>query len=299
MKFDYGNVLSSTLQITWRHKSFWLFMIVPLLISFLLFGIFAAPPFFPELSGEQETVFLVIWIVALVLGIVVSAAAGTVGIISLSLGILRIERGEGSTTFMDLLRDGFQYFWRALGVILILQLTIGAVFTLFFLFIAFLTAVTMGMAAICLQPVMILLTPLSFLVLAVMNGGILAVMDEGLGAWEAVKRAFEVIREHVWKFIILIFITYFGTTIITSILLFPAMFPAMLAPLAMEAGERVFMLIFILLFLLFFSFMGFLSGVSGVFMTTALELAYLRLAKPAGDEVVYAAPELVPPFEQE
>lgn len=132
-------------------------------------------------------------------------------------GILRAERGEGSTAFMDLVRDGFQHFGRIFSAVLIIQLTIGAIFTVVFLCMTLLSLVTMGLASFCLQPIMLLLTPLSFLTIAVTDGAVIAVIDENLSAWEAVKRAIQVVREHVWKFIILTLIVYLGTTILSSI----------------------------------------------------------------------------------
>jgi hypothetical protein len=287
MNFDYGNVLTRAFQITWRHKSFWLFLMIPMLTASVILLSFVVPVFLLEGNEDLLGLVLAVWIGVVTLGLFASLLASTAAITSLTLGILRVERGEGSTAFMDLVRDGFQYFGRALGVMLIVQLTIGLVFTVFFLCVAALIAVTMGVAAICLQPVMILLTPLSFLVSAVMNAALVAVMDEDLGAWDAVKRALQVVREHVWKFLILTLIVYFGASMLSSIVIVPAMMPAMLAPVAMEMGEQAFWLIMMLFVCLFFPLMSFFSGVIGTFTTAAVDIAYLRLAKPAGENIVF------------
>ncbi|GAB1471325.1 hypothetical protein MASR2M66_22030 [Chloroflexota bacterium] len=292
MNFDYGNVLTRALQITWKHKSFWLFMMLPMLIGSILFFAFIVPVFL--LDGNEDMMGLVMaaWMGVVALVMIASFLVSTAGMASLTLGILRVERGEGSTSFMDLVRDGFAYFGRALGVMLIIQLTIGLFFTVFFLCIGALTAVTMGIAAICLQPVMILLTPLSLLVVAVMYGALVAVIDEDLGALEAVKRAGQVVREHVWKFIIISLIVYFGTSIISSIFIFPAMLPVMAGPILMESGMDMsgqpVILIMLVFACIFFPLMSLMTGISGAFMTSALGLTYLRLSRPAGNEVVYA-----------
>ena len=292
MNFDYGNILTRSLQITWKHKSFWLFMMFPMLVASVMFIAFAAPVFFLSENDEMIGLVLVGWLAVLVLGTIFSLVASTAGITSLTLGILRTERGEGSTAFMDLVRDGFQYFGRAFGAVLIIQLSIGAVFTVFFLCVGLLSAVTMGLASICLQPFIILLTPLSFLVVAVMDGALMAVIDEGLGAWESVKRAIQVVRDHVWKFIIITLIVYIGTSILTSIFIFPAMIPAMLGPVLMESGVDfsgpMLAVIFVPFICLFFGIMSLLSGVTGTFMTSALALSYLRLSRPADAEIIFA-----------
>jgi hypothetical protein len=292
MNFDYGNVLTRALQITWKHKSFWLFMMFPMLIGAIMFIAFAAPVFFFGENDEMMGLVFAGWLAVLVLGSIASLVISAAGITSLTLGILRVERGEGSTSFMDLVRDGFPYFGRAFGAVLIIQLSIGAVFTGFFLCVALLSAVTMGLASICLQPVMILLTPLSFLVIAVMDASVVAVIDENLGAWDAVKRAIQVIREHVWKFIVISLIVYFGSSILTSIFIFPAMIPAMMGPVLIESGVDVsgpmLAVIFVPFICLFFGIMSLLTGVTGAFTTSALALSYLRLARPTGGEVIFA-----------
>lgn len=295
MNFDYGNVLTRAFQITWKHKSFWLFMMAPMLIASVMFIAFIAPVFILGENDEMMGLVLVGWVGVIILGTIASFIVSTAGNTSLTLGILRAERGEGSTSFMDLVRDGFQYFGRALGAMLIIQLTIGAVFTVFFLLVAALTAVTMGIAAICLQPIMILITPLSFLVVAVMNGALVAVVDENLGALDAVKHALQVVRNHVWKFILITLIVYIGTSFLSSIFVFPAMLPAMAAPIMMESGMdmsgRSAILIFSLFACLFFPLMSLLAGITGAFMTSALQVSYLRLSRPAGGEVVFASEE--------
>lgn len=288
MNFDYGNVLSRAIQITWKHKSFWLFMMFPMLIASLIFLSFVVPVFLLEGNEDMMGLVLVLWIGVVALGIFASLLASAAGITSLTLGIWRAERGEGSTAFMDLARDGFQYFGRALGVIVIVQSTIGLVFTAFFLCVAGLIAVTAGVAAICLQPVILLITPLTYLVAALMNGAILSVIDEELGAWEAVKRAWQVVREHVWKFLILTLVAYFGASILSGIVAVPAVIPAMFAPMAVEMGEQAFWAVMIIFVCLFFPLMSVFSGVVGTFTTAVVDVAYLRLAKPAGDNVIFA-----------
>ena len=283
MNFDYGNILTRSFQLTWKHKSFWLFTMLPMLIGIFIFSAFIAPVFLLDGNDDEMMVLvLVLWVVVMIIGGIASLVAGTAGSASLMLGILRAERGEGSTSFMDLLRDGFQYFGRTLAVILILQFSIGAVITVFFLCVFLLSIVTMGLATICLQPVMILLTPVSFLVIAIMDGALVTLIDEDLGAWDAIKRAFQVVREHVWKFIILTLIVYFGSTILSSIFIFPAMIPAMAAPIFMETDiiGPVMTLIFGAFVCLFFPLMTLFSGIVGTFMTYVLSLSYLRLKRP-------------------
>ncbi len=287
MNFDYGNILTRAIKLAWNHKSFWLFMMIPMLAGSVIFIAFIAPVFFLEGNEDLMGLIIVLWLGVIGLGMIASLIASTAGMTSLTLGILRVERGEGSTSFMDLIRDGFQYFARSFGVMLIVQLTVGAVFSVFFLCVMALTVVTMGIASICLQPVMMLLTPLSFLVAAVMNGGIVSVIDENLDALEAVKRSLQIVREHLWKFILLTLIVYFGASFVSGVFVFPAMLPAMFAPVMMETGnEQMFWVAMGSFVCLFFPAMAVFSGIIGAFTTSAIDIAYLQLSRPVEKEVV-------------
>lgn len=289
MNFDYGNILTRAFKLAWNHKSFWLFMMIPMLVGSVIFIAFIAPVFFLEGNEDMLALVVVLWLGVLGLGMIASLIASAAGMTSLTLGILRAERGNGSTSFMDLVRDGFGYFPRAFGVMLIVQLTVGAVFTVFFLCVMALTVVTMGIASICLQPVMLLLTPLSFLVVAVMNGGIVSVIDEDLDALEAVKRSLQIVREHLWKFVILTLIVYFGASFVSGIFVVPAMIPAFVAPVVMESGnEQMFWVAMGSFVCLFFPIMAVFSGIIGAFTTSSIDIAYLQLSRPVEKEVITA-----------
>lgn len=296
MDFDYGNVLIRSLQITWKHKSFWIFAMLPMVISFIFLFLFFIPVLFLWDSVDSQLWILTSWLVLLLILTVIGMILGTISSASLTLGIVRLERGDGLTSFMALLRDGFPYFVRALGVVLIVQLTFGAIIGAIFLVIFLLTLVTMGLASICLQPIMLLVTPLSFFVVAIMDGALVLVVDENLGSWEAVKRAFQVVWKHVWKFLILTLIVYFVTSIVSAIFFTPAMIPIMLFPVIVETGMDIsmFELTMILFACIFIPLTTLFSGVTGTFMTAVLELSYMRLAAPTGNEVVFASDEPKP-----
>lgn len=296
MNFDYGNVLIRSLQITWKHKSFWIFAMLPMVISFIFLFLFFIPVLFLWDSVDSQLWILISWLVLLLILTVIGMILGTISSASLTLGIVRLERGDSLISFMALLRDGFPYFVRALGVVLIVQLTFGAIIGAIFLAIFLLTLVTMGLASICLQPIMLLVTPLSFFVVAIMSGALVLVVDENLGSWEAVKRASQVVWKHVWKFVILTLIVYFATSIVSAIFFTPAMIPIMLFPVIVETGMNIsmFELTMILFACIFIPLTTLFSGVTGTFMTAVLELSYMRLAAPMGNEVVFASDEPKP-----
>ena len=294
MNFDYGNILTRTLQITWKHKAFWGILTLPLLGYFAIFPFIFAFIFLLEEnpSSKINTVFVIAFFVLVSLLILVSMILQTYAASAVTLGIVRVDRGEGSLRFMDLLNDSREYFWWQLGVFLIVQLSIGLVFSIFFAFFFAATLVTMGMASFCFQPIMILLTPLMYLVIGILEAAHTAVITENLGSWDAIKRGFAVVREHVWKYVILTIIIYFGVMILTSIFMFPMMIPFMALPIMAESGSEmtssVVIGIIALFTCIFFPVMAIISGISQTLLKTALDLTYLRLTQKAENQVIFS-----------
>lgn len=281
MGFDYGNVLMQALRITWKHKSFWLFLIIPTLLSMLIAAVFVTPVFLLSDAPDSRMAFIVLWLAALLLTFAMTTALFTMGSASLLLGILRIERGEDATSFLTLLRDGLTYFWPILGVVLMVQVGVGSVITLVLVFIFLLILVTGGVASLCAQPILILLMPVSFLVSAVMVGGMMAVIGENLRPVEAVKRGIYVVSRHVWKFVVLSLVAYFATMILTSVASLVLMLPAMLLPALLSGGAELsgqdLMLVLAPFIFLFVLLTSSTSGIGGVFMNAIWGVSYLRL----------------------
>jgi hypothetical protein len=151
--------------------------------------------------------------------------------------------------------------------------------------------VTIGMASICLQPIMILLTPLMFLMIGVLEAAQIAVIAGDMNVLDAVKRALQVVRAHVWKYVIITLIVYFGSSILTSIIITPLMLPIFFVPFLLEFGQGMSMqsvvLISVLVSCIFFPVMILVSSVIGVFMKASLDITYLRLTLPAEEQVVH------------
>ena len=292
MNFDYGTMLSRSWQIAWRHKAIWGLVLSSMLLSFLMFPFFFAPMFFlqGDPSDSAVTIFLIAMAVFFLLFMGVSFLSNTIFLAAATLGVIRADRNEGSLSFLDLLRDGTQYFARTLGVMLITSLSMGLLFFIFFMLVFVLSIVTMGLASICLQPVMILLTPLMFLMVAVMEGAQTAVIAEDLGAMDAVKRALQVVRAHLWKYIIITVLIYFGITILSSIIMAPLMLPVFAVPFLIDPNTGlspdIMIQVFIVFACIFFPISLAMQSVVSVFMKISLDLTYLRLAQASENQAV-------------
>jgi len=291
MSFDYSSILTRAGQVTWKHKSIWGLLALPMVIAFLpfmLFSIFFLIVMTITKGDVPDFIYFslaLIFLLTIVISTIVNYAVRTVSSSAATLGIVRAERGEGSTKFMDLLRDGLPYFWRILGLMLVVNLTIGLVFTIFSMLAFMLIVVTIGMASFCIQPIMILLTPMMFLMIGVLEAAQIAIILENMSVMDAIKHALQVVRTHVWKYVIITLIVYFGSMILTSIVITPLMMPLFILPVLLEFGQEISMqsmaLISVLFFCIFFPIMILISSLLGVFMKTSLNLTYLRLTSPA------------------
>ncbi len=297
MNFDFGNVLTRAWQITWKHKVLWALSALPMIVSFLFFPLFILPVYFlPDSSGQSEMfqsaeiILPILFFVGVLVLLVINFLVSGISMSAATLGVYRAERGDGEVSFTSLLGDGRQYFGRMLGVFLIINLSIGLIFTLFFLMVFALTMVTMGMASICLQPIMILITPLSFLVLGVLESAQAAVVVEEMGAFDAVKRGLNVVRENIWKYVIMTFITYVGGSLVMSLFMTPFMLPFM--GFAFFASTEQFdpqiMMVTILGFMcLFFPLTILFQSLMMALMKSSLVISYLRLTASGENAPVF------------
>jgi hypothetical protein len=292
MNFDYGRLLTDTFQITWKHKVLWVILALPMVLSFAILPFVFAYIFILGENGSAgaSTILDVIGMLVFMIFMIANVIMYVITTSSMALGIIRIEHGEGSLKFMDLLKDGLAYFWRQLGVLLIIQASIVAIFIIFLACTSISSFVTMGLASFCFQPLFILLMPLAFLSMGVLEGAHAAVIAENLDALNAVRHAINLVREHVGKYIIMTLIIYMGVSLISSIFMLPAMFPVFLAPAFIESnqglGDDLFSAVMLISMCIFLPFTAFFSVLSQAVMKTSLTLTYLRLAQPAEERTV-------------
>ena len=239
---------------------------------------------------SAEIILPIIFFVIFGILFVVSFVLGGVSMSATTLGVLQAERGEDGLSFASLLSDSRQYIGRILAVALIIGLTIGLVFTLFFLMVAVLTVVTMGIASICLQPIVILITPLSFLVLGVLESAQAAVIVDDMSALDAVKRGLNIVRENIWKYVIITLIIYVGSSIIMSFFMVPLMAPMFAFSFFASSEQfnpRMMEMTLLGFMCLFFPFMVAFQSIVMTFMKSTLFLSYLRLTRPKEDAPVF------------
>ena len=293
MNFDLGEVLIRAWQITWKHRILWVFNMFPVLLSFLFIPVVFIPMFFigPNSLINQDFVdqpyyvslFIGINLFLTVLSVLLYAAGSS----SASLGILRSEAGRGRLSFQDLFQDGLAFFWRILGVSVLVGAVVTVVYLLLFGCMMLFGMATMGLGMICLQPLFLLLYPVVLLVYALVEQSQAAVVADNMSVFEALARGWVLIRENFWRFVLVSLVIYFGIFILSSIVMLPLMLPFFFLPVLMESSQstmnlQTFGWISLIFSLVLLPVLTLVQGISLTFMKSAFMLIYLRLTRSTG-----------------
>ncbi len=144
---------------------------------------------------------------------------------ALIVGALKAERGAGKVSFREIFSDGRAFYLRLLGLMLLYALITMLVMSLVFAIQTIGNILTMGLASLCLMPLTFLMYPLMFATLAWMELAESAIVVDGLGVMDAVRRAWEILRSNKMNIFIIALIIYLGVGMVTSLVIMP-FFPA-------------------------------------------------------------------------
>lgn len=290
MSLNFGEVLTRAWQITWKHKSLWLAGIIVSLIGFLSASIsLIINPSYSSFSDpsvvnrELPSILLVNALVILlsVLSIPVYVIAMAVP----SLGTLRVEAGNERLNFAELTRGVLPYFWRILGIFLLVGLSVFLVVMAFMACVVFVSLFTLGIGAICAVPLFLLFIPLAMFVYAIMEQGVSAVLVDNLGLLGALQRAWELIKKNLGAIALMSLIIYVGSMIVSMIISIPMMIPVFRFMFNMMGSEPDVQSVerlsrsMILWMLAFSPLYALFQGILLTFMQSAWTLTYLRLSR--------------------
>lgn len=231
MNFDFGAVFTRAWQITWKNKVLWALTVLPYLVSFIFLPFWLIAVYKQDMNParmlrfmENQNFMVLISIFYLVI-VAASIFLQIVSRASVTLGISRLQANEQPVGFLSLLEDGLAYFWRILGVGCLLVAGMIAVYVVFFACAALASVATMGLGAICIQPLFLLMIPLMLLAMAFFEQAEAAIVVDGMGVLDASSRAIELIKAHVWKYVLLTFVVYFAMNILITVVMVPFMLP--------------------------------------------------------------------------
>ena len=289
MSFNFGEVLTRAWQITWRHKNLWIAGIVVTLISFLSVPIsLVFNPTFSWVSEPSEvnkalpSILLANGLIILLT--ILSIPINVVGMSVPSLGTYQLEQGREKVNFRELIRSVFPYFWRVLGIFLLVWLGVFVVMIVFGACITLFAAFTFGFGALCALPLFILFIPPAILVYALMEQGVSAVLVDNLGFSSALQRASELVKKNLGAMALLSIILYLGAAVLSMVLSVPMMIP-MVGFLFNRESEPDFESIDKLIrnmnfwMLAFSPFYAVFQGILLTYMQSVWTLTYLRLTR--------------------
>lgn len=293
MNLDFGEMFSRTWKIGWNHKVLWLFQMLPGLFSIFLFPFFflgnpAITGFLPAPYNRlmSEPWVFALSIIATFLLTIPVLAIGAVAQSATTLGALKVEDGAEKLHFRALIKEGWPYFWRLVG----LYTMFGAAWMLVvFVFMGLnvgISLITLGLGSLCMMPLFLLLIPVLIAGYSVLELAQVAVLAENMSVKDAISKGWRMFRANILAVVLLMVILYFGLSTITGLFVFPVMLPMMFLPVFMlessGSPETIFLVVFLVFFPLLMIFMFVVQGILMAFFQTAWVVVYRRLNGRAG-----------------
>lgn len=290
MNLNVGEVLARSWQITWKHKNLWLAGIIVSLLGFLSASVSLI--FNPSISSVSDPSLMQRELPSILLAnglvILLSILSIPVYVIAMSvpsLGTLRVETGSERLNLVELTRGVLPYFWRILGIFLLVGLSVFLVVMAFMACIVFFSLLTLGLGAICAVPLFLLFIPLAMFVYAIMEQGMSAVLVDNLGVSSALQRTWELVKKNLGVIVLMSLIIYLGSTIVSMIISIPMMIPVFSFMFNMMGSEPDVQSVerlsrsMILWMLAFSPLYALFQGLLLTFMQSAWTLTYLRLTR--------------------
>ena len=246
---DFGEILTRAWQIIWKNRVLWLFGVLASCTSQGNYsGSFSGsgggefsgdfnnpagefqgkvPPAFENfarwIEGIPEETFILVAAAIVCLAIILSIVfylISTYGRVTVIEGALQAERGM-ALTFRQLASDGAEYLWSALGLNLLLGLVVFLVGMAFALIAIVATVFTFGIGLLCLIPLACLFVPIGIAYSVYVELANVALVSDKLGVMDAIRRAWEVMRDNLGNIAVMALILVIGGGIISIIIGFP------------------------------------------------------------------------------
>jgi len=322
MNFNFGEVLTRAWQIVWKHRVLW------------IFGILAScgrggssfnsgssgggnggpgtppdlPPQFLELfrTIEQNLTAFIAIIIALVCIIwIVTIFLSTIGKIGLIRGTAQADGGSEGLIFGQLFSESTPYFWRILGLSLLVGLPVlVAIVVVVIGLLLFIVPLSVSSGndptpafGLAMLPLLIgcfcLLIPVMFVIGMIARQAENAIVLEEMSVMPAISRGWDVFRKNLGPIIIMAIILTVISFVVGFIIAIPIFVVAVPAAIAFAAGEAqnwtplaiagVCICLYIPISLL-------LNGIAIAYTESVWTLTYMRLTRPEDNEPV-ALPE--------
>lgn len=209
---------------------------------------------------------------------VLSIPLFVIGICVPSLGTFQLEQGSENVNFGQLLRGVLPYFWRILGIVLLVWVGMFLAMLTLIAFVIFFSVLTLGIGLLCAFPLFILLILGAILVYALMEQAVSAVLVDNLGVSSALQRAWELIIKNPGVMTLMSLINYLGAIVAILIIFILTMIPMFGSEPDIQSFERLSRNL-ILWMLAILPFYAVFQGVLVTFLQSVWILIYLRLTR--------------------
>lgn len=301
---DYNDLISRIWKITWKHKILWLAGFVMMMCVFAIFPLVFAPMILllsAERSAQLEDynrLFALagnpfIWIVlglGFVFFIVISYSVSSITRPMLILGTLKAERGAQSLSFGELLRESTAFFWRILGLMFLFFIAIMLIQSIISGVQVIGAILTLGLASMCLWPLTFLMYPLMYAAMVLMELAEAAIVVDGLGIMDALRKAWDLVRNNKMPVFIVTMILYFGLGMLSSVVMVPFFIPFGFMPMLMLEGNLPSEVLWIagICFTAFYPIVAVVQGIVLTMMKAGWAITYLRLSPASNNAPVFS-----------
>lgn len=220
---DFGEVLGGAWKIIWRFKILWLFGIlascgsnganpnptlnysydyeeVPLRIQ----------AFFEQFTTAQWVALASALAIFILLLIILATFCNVIGRAGLIRGTQEADDGAERLPFGALLQHSLPFFWRLLGLALLVGFTILLIVFAATALVVTGAVLTFGLLLICLIPLLCLIIPLAFFVNIVIEQSGIAIVVDNIGVFDGLRRGWEVTRGNLGSLILMGLVLYIG-----------------------------------------------------------------------------------------
>jgi hypothetical protein len=303
--FNFGEVLTNSWKIIWKHKVLWIFGILASCArgngggsggggnSGSQTGPGDAPFSEGQLEQameqfsrfiEQNLWIIIAGVVAIILLSIIFYVLGMMGRIGLIQGTYKADSGAESLSFGEIWSESMPYFWRIFG----LNFLIGLAFFVIFIPLILFGVITAGIGFLCIIPLLCVLVPLSWVVAIILEQAQAAIVLEDLGMLDGLKRGWQIVKSNVGPMVVMALILGIGGAIIGVVIALPLI--VAVVPLMMGAASLQESLTPIYISLaccaVYMPILIFFNGIITAYIQSAWTLTYLRLTKPKEDAPV-------------
>ena len=297
--FNFGEVLTRAWQIIWKHKVLWIFGILASCArgggggssggggnSGYQTGSGDSPFSGDKIERVMNQVGTFLennwWIIiAVIVGIFLLSFVfyflGMMGRIALIRGVAQADKDAESLSFGELWAESMPLFWRVFG----LNFLIGLAFLVLFIPLVLFGIVTAGIGFLCLIPLLCIMVPLSWVVMAIIEQAQNAIVLEDLNMLDGFKRGWEIVKANAVPIIIMMLILGVGSGIIGVIIALPIIIAVVPAVIGMAVSQQTLTPFYIAAAccVAYFPVLLFFNGVLTAYIQASWTLTYLRLVK--------------------